>query len=88
MPKISEFFGLSVYMYWFDIQKHRLPHIHVKYGDKNAVFDLLGNVIEGNLGYRAHHLIREWCVENQADLQSALTAAVDGKDVPWINPLR
>ena len=23
VPRVSEFFGMSVYMYWFDTQKHQ-----------------------------------------------------------------
>jgi hypothetical protein len=26
MPRISEFFGIVIYMYWFDQAKHKVPH--------------------------------------------------------------
>ncbi len=48
-------------MYWYDTQKHKLPHFHVRYQGAEAAFDLNGNVLEGDLGVRAHGLIREWC---------------------------
>jgi|GEM_PF-3324056 len=45
MPRISEFFGIVFYMYWFDQQKHRLPHFQAKYGEFKAVFTLDGQII-------------------------------------------
>lgn len=37
MPRISEFYGLFVYMYFYmyfrDVQQHHAPHIHVRYGE-------------------------------------------------------
>ena len=35
MPRISEFFGIAIYMYWFDRQKHQVPHFHARFaGDR------------------------------------------------------
>ncbi len=88
MPRISEFFGLAVYMYWYDTQKHKLPHFHVRYQGAEATFDLNGNVLEGDLGRRAHGLIGEWCKERKSEIQEAWTAAINGKELPWVLPLR
>ncbi len=88
MPRISEFFGITILMYWFDTQKHRIPHIHVRYQGKEAVLDLVGNVLKGELNLRALKLIREWCIEHQGELQGAWTAATEGKEIPWIRPLQ
>ncbi len=52
MPRISEFFGLTVYMYWFDNQKHSVAHIHVRYQGAEGVYGLDGTRIDGNLGLR------------------------------------
>jgi hypothetical protein len=37
MPVISMFYGVIVLMYYYDNRRHNLPHIHVKYGDEEAV---------------------------------------------------
>ena len=42
MPALSMFFGLIVYMYAKDNQKHHIPHIHVEYQDDEAVFFYFG----------------------------------------------
>ena len=31
MPAISMFYGLVIYLYFFDDERHKLPHIHAKY---------------------------------------------------------
>jgi Domain of unknown function (DUF4160) len=37
MPCISMFYGILIYMYWYDNKEHKLPHIHVHYQDYEAV---------------------------------------------------
>jgi hypothetical protein len=88
MPRISEFFGLTIYMYWFDNQKHSVAHFHVRYQGAEAVFALNGARIEGNLGPRVDRLVLEWCDERRAELQQAWSCAMLGQEIPWILPLQ
>lgn len=88
MPKISEFYGISLYMYWFDKQKHQMPHFHARYGGQEAVFDLNGVCMEGALGVRASRLVTEWAQEKRLELLSAWTSASSGKEIPWVLPLQ
>ena len=88
VPRISEFFGLTIHMYWFDDQKHHVPHFHVRYQGAEAVFRLDGTCLEGDLGPRAARLVMEWCVERSADLHAAWECAASGKEIPWVLPLR
>ena len=44
------FYGIIISIYYFDNKRHSLPHIHVSYGEQEAVFGIPdGNIIEGNL---------------------------------------
>lgn len=88
MPRISEFFGIVIYMYWMDIQKHKKPHFHARFKGKEAVFALTGECLSGNIGTRAQALIEEWCQENHDALSEAWDCAVNGKEIPWIKPLQ
>ena len=88
MPRISEFFGIVIYMYWYDQQKHKAPHFHARFGAEEAIFDLSGRCIEGDLGVRATRLVEEWCRERVSELRAAWTAASSGKEIPWVAPLR
>ena len=88
MPRISECFGIVIYTYWLDQQKHRAPHFHARYGGDEAVFDLTGKCLEGDLGPRVTRLVVEWCQERQPALQQAWAAAAAGQEIPWVAPLR
>jgi len=59
MPRISEFFGITILMYWFDTQKHKQPHFHARFPGNEAVFDFTGKCLAGDLGARAGRLIAE-----------------------------
>ena len=39
MPSISEFYGLSIYMY-NNGREHNPPHFHVFYGDIECIIDI------------------------------------------------
>jgi hypothetical protein len=88
MPRISEFFGIVIYMYWMDIQKHKAPHFHARHGGAEAVFDLSGSCLDGDLGPRAQRLVGEWCAERKTELEAAWACAIAGKELPWVLPLR
>jgi hypothetical protein len=85
---VSEFFGMVVYMYWMDVQRHRVPHIHVRYQGREAVFSLEGECLEGTLGPRANRLVADWCSERDIELRDAWARAIAGKEIPWIAPLQ
>ena len=53
MPRISFFYGISIYMYWAEAH-HARPHFHARYAGHAASIDLEGNVIAGSLPPRAH----------------------------------
>ena len=47
MPTISMFYGIIIRMY--NNGEHNPPHFHATYRGQNAVFDLDGELIEGNM---------------------------------------
>ena len=88
MPRISEFFGIMIYMYLMDTKKHHLPHFHARYSGNEAVFTLDGKIIAGHLGVRAERLVKEWTKERATELKEAWSQAVIGKEVSWIPPIK
>ncbi|MBM4055142.1 MAG: DUF4160 domain-containing protein [Planctomycetes bacterium] len=38
MPTISMFYGIIIYMFFFDDKKHHRPHIHANYGGAFPIF--------------------------------------------------
>ena len=50
MPVVSMFYGLIISMYYLDNKKHSLPHIHVRFGDDEAVYSIPdGECLDGKL---------------------------------------
>ncbi|MBD0284370.1 MAG: DUF4160 domain-containing protein, partial [Flavisolibacter sp.] len=41
MPEISMFYDLIISMYYLDVKQHKLPHIHVRYGENESVYQIL-----------------------------------------------
>jgi hypothetical protein len=66
MPIISSFFGIYVRMYFDD---HAPPHIHVVYqGHEAQIVIADGSILRGSLPKRATALVKQWCLDHQAEL--------------------
>jgi len=89
MPVISMFYGLIVRMYYFDQQKHKLPHIHVQYGDQQVVIEIPdGTIVEGELKKQKLKLVHAWIEIHQEELMANWQLAIEGQKVFTIGPLR
>ncbi len=89
MPVISMFYGVIVLMYYFDNRRHKLPHIHVQYGEEEAVLSIPdGAVIEGELRSNKLKLVRAWIEIHNEELMANWELAVNGQSVFKIDPLR
>lgn len=50
MPTISMFYGIVIYMYFFDDERHKLPHIHARYQGQEASFSIDdGAILSGEI---------------------------------------
>lgn len=59
MPVISIFYGITVYMFFLDNRRHKLPHIHIQHGDDEAALGIPdGEVLEGNLRRKQLRLVQ------------------------------
>lgn len=85
MPRISQFFGIAVVMYFND---HAPPHFHAIYGgDEVAIeIDTLA-VLWGTVPRRALALVLEWAALHRADLRENWERARDGRALMAIEPL-
>jgi hypothetical protein len=85
MPRISNFYGIAIYMYYRD---HAPPHFHAIYRDYEAEIDLeSGGVLVGNLPRRAQALVDEWAELHRDELQHNWDLARQGKPLNPIDPL-
>jgi hypothetical protein len=66
VTRISEFYGIAVYMYWKD---HGPAHVHAFYsGDEALVRIRDGGTLAGSLPQNATRLVRDWVNRRQAEL--------------------
>jgi len=76
-------------MYYFDNKKHRQPHIHVQYGEEEAVVSIPdGAVLEGTLRAAKLKLVHARIEIHQEELMADWRLAVSGQSVFKIDPLR
>ena len=89
MPVISMFFGIVVSMYFFDNERHKLPHIHAKFQGADASFLILdGALLAGNLPVAKVRLVQAWIEIHRESLMADGELAVNGQAPFPIDPLR
>ena len=66
-------------MYYLDTKQHKLAHIHVKYGELEAVYQIPGGeLLEGTIPVNKEKLIKAWIEIHQEDLMANWQLAVTG----------
>jgi hypothetical protein len=85
MPRISEFYGIIIEIYWSD---HNPPHFHAKYGEHKAEIDIrtLG-ILRGRLPAKAMGLVIEWASLHQDELLAQWERARNHEPLDRIEPL-
>jgi hypothetical protein len=85
MPRISEFFGIAIYMYYTE---HGVPHFHAIYGQYDAPIGIDPiTVMEGKLPRRVQSLVFEWAEMYQAELLENWELAKRGYPLKKLPPL-
>ncbi len=68
MPSISEFFGITIYMYYAHGQ-HKAPYFHARYQGSDASFEIeTAKILAGHLPPKVAKLIQEWAIRHKAEL--------------------
>jgi len=85
MPKISEFYGISIFMYYRD---HPPPHFHAQYAGQQVLISIdSGDVISGTVPSRALGMVREWAKLRRAELAADWERARRQEPLEFIDPL-
>ncbi len=86
MPRLSEFYGIVVYMYWRD---HNPPHVHAIYGGDEALMTIAdGRVLAGSLPRTAARLVTEWIELRRDELMANWQRAQVPEPLLAVDPLR
>ncbi len=85
MPRISEFFGLVIYMYYND---HLPPHFHAAYSEDEATFAIETlEMLTGSLPRRPRAFAVEWASLHRDELRANWERARQGLPLEPIEPL-
>ena len=85
MPRVSQFYGIAIYLYYRD---HAPPHFHAIYGEDEALFEIAtGAVIAGHLPRRARAMVEDWAAARRAELQQDWDLAVASLPLVPVPPL-
>lgn len=83
------FYGIIVQLYFFDNDRHNLPHIHVRYGEFGASLAIeTGEILAGNFPNRQLKLVQAWIEIHRDELLANWTLALEGNTPFKIDPLR
>ncbi|MBI3140438.1 MAG: DUF4160 domain-containing protein [Rhodocyclales bacterium] len=89
MPTISMFYGIVIYLYFFDDERHKLPHIHARYQGQEASFSILdGATLSGEIPASKAKLVQAWIEIHREELLADWELAVNGETPFPIPPLR
>ena len=55
------FYGIVIYMYFFDDERHKLPHVHARYQGQEASFSINdGSILSGDFPVAKGRLVQAW----------------------------
>lgn len=75
-------------MFFRENENHHIPHIHVIYNEFNAVYDLQGNKIEGEIPTKQSKLVEAWILLHIEELTSLWNLMKRGQEYFKIEPLK
>lgn len=89
MPTISMFYGIIICLYFYDDERHKLPHIHARYQGQEAAFSIPdGALLAGEIPIAKIKLVQAWIEIHKEDLLADWELAVTGQQPLPIDPLR
>jgi hypothetical protein len=89
MPVISMFYGIIVQLFFFDNDRHNLPHIHVRYAEFKASINIeTGEILAGDFPKKQLKLVQAWIEIHRDELLANWLLALEGNTPFRIDPLK
>ena len=85
MPTISMFYGIIIRMY--NNGEHNPPHFHAAYQGYNAVFNMEGELTDGDMPKKQMKLIAAWAELHKDELLANRELAISEQPLYKIAPL-
>ncbi len=85
MPRISEFYGVVIAMYY---REHGVAHFHATYAGETVVVSIeTGEVLAGTVAPRALRMVQEWAGLHRGELRVNWDRAREEGPLERIDPL-
>ena len=85
MPRICEFMGVAVYMYYLD---HSPPHVHAMHGGNEALFQIdPARLLRGSLPGPIARRVVDWIRARRSELLANWELASDARPLRPVAPL-
>jgi hypothetical protein len=89
MPAISMFYGIIIYLYFFDDDRHGTPHIHARYQGQQASLSITdGSLLAGEIPANKLRLVQAWIEIHREALSANWDLVIQGEPPFAIEPLR
>ncbi len=86
MPRVAEFYGIVIYMYWNE-RDHPVPHFHAVHAEFRASISIDGAILAGSLEARSLALVTQWARLHREELLANWELARDSRPIVPIAPL-
>lgn len=86
MPTISMFYGILIRM--FNTSERNSPHFHAMYQGHEAIFNMEGELTNGEMPKKQLKLISAWTELHKDELLANWELAINGQPLYKIDPLR
>jgi Domain of unknown function (DUF4160) len=88
VPRISSFYGITIWMYYDETHHLGRPHFHARYGESEASIDIESlTILAGDIPPRARRLVVEWATVHRAELRDNWVRARSHQQLEPIEPL-
>ena len=89
MPRVSEFYGIVVSLYFLDQKQHAEPHFHARYAEHEAVFRIPdAEVLAGSLPRSQRRMVEAWAEIHRTELAENWARVAAGREAFKIPPLQ
>ena len=85
MAEICRFYGIIIAMFADD---HNPPHIHIRYGDYDAIITIDHGIVKGTMPSKELKLVFTWMDSHKAELKANWERLQNGEEAVRIKPLR
>jgi hypothetical protein len=89
VPEICRFCGIVIYIFRELGGRHHYPHIHAKYAEHKAVFNIeTAELMEGTLPRKERRLVEAWIELRRNELRRNWGQLNVAKGEPAFDPIR